>query len=301
MSFFSISNLAQVIKNGSFEESPMDPPDNFLVLNTGSTAILHWTVGEGAGIDYVTGYWNSSNGKRSIDLNALDIGSISQVISTEIGKRYVVLFDFAGNPNCNKINPIKRIRVSAANVQASYSFDIQGKSNDNMGWKTDSFTFMATATTTILTFSSTVEGNCGPAIDNVRMSSDYDCNGVHSGVALMDDCGVCLEASDPEFNKSCNLDIYIPTAFSPNGDPLNSRFALSKSEDLRAMVSNYAIYNRWGELIYSAENFEFSNTVMWWDGKYKNNLVQIGLYMYQITVEYSSGKKKTFRGSVTRM
>jgi len=69
---------ATLISNGSFELGP--DPGTFTTLNGGNTSITGWTVG-GSSIDYIGTYWVAADGNRSLDMNGLNIGSISQTIS----------------------------------------------------------------------------------------------------------------------------------------------------------------------------------------------------------------------------
>ena len=84
------------------------------------------------------------------------------------------------------------------------------------------------------------------------------------------------------------LSIYIPSAFTPNGDGLNDTFGV-KGEGIK----NYhiLIYNRWGEVI-----FESTEARKQWDGRYKGRPVEQGVYVYKL---FAAGMKKGRTGSVT--
>lgn len=81
------------------------------------------------------------------------------------------------------------------------------------------------------------------------------------------------------------LNLYIPSAFTPNGDGLNDTFGV-KGEG----INNYHIYiyNRWGEVV-----FESTNPKQTWDGKFKGNNSETGTYVYQLFAEGLSKKGKT--------
>lgn len=159
--------VAPCIVNGSFEEGPA--PGQSSPIASGQTSIVGWTIG-GAGIDYVETYWQPSDTRRrSIDLNGVSAGSIEQPIKTIAGVTYKVTFALAGNPV--RAPNLKTMAVTANGASAAtYSFDVQGKSSSNMGWVDQDYTFTATAASTVLKFTSTTDGACGPAIDNVRIA-----------------------------------------------------------------------------------------------------------------------------------
>jgi choice-of-anchor C domain-containing protein len=172
---------ADLVQNGSFE-SGTNPGSSYLELNAGSTAITNWTViGSGVRvIDYIGGYWQASNGSRSLDLNGRPgPGGVEQIISTSPGSTYVVTFDMAGNPDGGPT--IKTMDVSAYDTDPlnplaiqSFSFDITGKSHTSMGWTPMQFAFVADAASTVLRFMSTVPNDqtsgWGPALDNVTVN-----------------------------------------------------------------------------------------------------------------------------------
>lgn len=74
---------------------------------------------------------------------------------------------------------------------------------------------------------------------------ECDCAGTPNGSFLVDDCGECLEITDPNFNRLCKINI--PNAFSPNGDGINDKFKVLKNPAINAQVIRYLIYNRWGQ------------------------------------------------------
>lgn len=88
----------------------------------------------------------------------------------------------------------------------------------------------------------------------------------------------------PEFN------IETPNAFSPNGDGMNDIYHINANN---AIINSFTVYNRWGEMIYDAEN-----GIVAWDGKLNGIDQEIGMFIYilKYTVE-SEFKTKT--GTIT--
>lgn len=77
--------------------------------------------------------------------------------------------------------------------------------------------------------------------------------------------------------------IYIPNAFSPNGDNINECLSVKS----KAHFKNYyfAIYNRWGQKVFEAEK---PNEC--WDGYFNNQALEMGSYYYYLKAETSCGK-----------
>lgn len=159
--------------NGSFEEGINPPVDvGFRTLSTNpanSTDITGWTVLSGS-VDWVGDHWQPSEGSRSIDLNGNATGAIGQTFATAVGATYAVTFDLSGNPDNTSSPASKSLEVSATGATPmAFAYDVllNGNSRSDMKWDDQLYTFLATSTTTELTFTSTTVGAWGPALDNV--------------------------------------------------------------------------------------------------------------------------------------
>jgi choice-of-anchor C domain-containing protein len=163
---------AVTIQNGSFESGSINP-GSFTFLSSGSTVIDGWTVGGAGGVDYIGTYWNASNGSRSVDLSGGGIGSLSQLLTgMVIGQQYTITYDLAGNPAGAPTT--KHLAVSVGSMGgglATFNTGILPSTLNNMGWITQSVTFIATASSATLTFLSQDNTSFGPALDNVTIAA----------------------------------------------------------------------------------------------------------------------------------
>lgn len=163
---------ANLITNGSFETGTNAPTNNFTTLTNGSTAIDGWVVN--GTIDWIYSYWTASDGSRSIDLNGSSLGGLnaSTSFATNIGETYDLSFDMAGNPDRQGLVSLD---VMIDSIVQSYSFDTSGHNSANMGWESNTLSFVASSSFTSLSFNSTTVSNgcCwGPALDNVSVVSN---------------------------------------------------------------------------------------------------------------------------------
>ncbi|MDW8273399.1 MAG: gliding motility-associated C-terminal domain-containing protein, partial [Chitinophagales bacterium] len=85
--------------------------------------------------------------------------------------------------------------------------------------------------------------------------------------------------------------IYMPNAFTPNGDG-NNDILLPRSIGVKEIEWN--IYNRWGEKI-----FETKDINVGWDGTYKGAEQPIGVYVYTMKVGFKNNTSAEYKGSVT--
>jgi gliding motility-associated-like protein len=89
-------------------------------------------------------------------------------------------------------------------------------------------------------------------------------------------------------------DIFIPNAFTPNGDGNND--ALQLFGDLSAVAYlDFMVFNRWGEKVFESSNANFA-----WDGTYKGELVPQGVYIYTAKMVFINGySRPDMKGSLT--
>jgi gliding motility-associated-like protein len=81
-------------------------------------------------------------------------------------------------------------------------------------------------------------------------------------------------------------EVFIPNVFSPNGDPQNEEFLVRYNGDQPFLLK---IFDRWGNLL-----FESRDKYSGWNGKFKGNDVQTGVYYYVV----KTGSRE-YTGNVT--
>lgn len=160
-----------LVVNGGFEaQTVQDTVKKFDTFSTVSQGLVGWTVSlPNASVDLVSNaYWTAASGNNSLDLNGLNKGKISQVLSTVVGQLYTLSFDLAANTNAD--TALKGVSVSLITPNI-YKADPTGHSNTNMGWTHYSGQFVAQSTQTVLSFTSTVNGPAGVALDNISVTA----------------------------------------------------------------------------------------------------------------------------------
>ena len=93
--------------------------------------------------------------------------------------------------------------------------------------------------------------------------------------------------------------VWIPNTFTVNGDQLNDRFFPFASNGAVKQVKFLSIYDRWGEKLFHLENFPANNPNVGWDGTFRNNYCNPGVYVYVIEIEWNNGETQKFIGDVT--
>jgi len=93
----------------------------------------------------------------------------------------------------------------------------------------------------------------------------------------------------------CRLDIYFPSAFTPNGDGNNDGFGPGPLSNLTG-ISGYTlhIYNRYGQLVFLSHD-----PYKRWSGAFKGRLSGNTTYAWQASYTRRNGVKEFQKGSVT--
>ncbi|HPD66396.1 MAG TPA: gliding motility-associated C-terminal domain-containing protein, partial [Bacteroidia bacterium] len=87
--------------------------------------------------------------------------------------------------------------------------------------------------------------------------------------------------------------LFIPNAFTPNGDEVNEVF---RPFGIFIRKYNLVIFNAWGEKI-----FESNDPETGWDGTFKGKPCPVGNYYYQINAEGTQGQRRLVSGTVLLM
>ncbi len=94
--------------------------------------------------------------------------------------------------------------------------------------------------------------------------------------------------------------IYIPNGFTPNGDGVNDRWQVYSGPGVRQILGTH-VFDRWGNLVFESgqEPAPMGFGSNGWDGRTDTRLMNPGVYVYMVQVEFIDGRIFTYRGDVT--
>ncbi|MDX1666181.1 MAG: gliding motility-associated C-terminal domain-containing protein, partial [Saprospiraceae bacterium] len=92
--------------------------------------------------------------------------------------------------------------------------------------------------------------------------------------------------------------VYIPNAFSPNGDGQNDIFMIYGGPGL-VKVKRLAIYSRNGGQLLELTDFQPDDPRYGWDGRYRSQPMPSGVYVFLAEIEFLDGKVEVFSGDVS--
>ena len=86
-------------------------------------------------------------------------------------------------------------------------------------------------------------------------------------------------------------EMYVPNAFSPNGDGANDLLYV-RGQCLETLT--FIVFNRWGQKV-----FETTDKNIGWDGTFKGDLMNTGVFVYRLEGKDYDGKGYSMKGNVT--
>ena len=86
---------------------------------------------------------------------------------------------------------------------------------------------------------------------------------------------------------------YIPNAFTPNSDGHNDYLEIYGTKESMKYVS-MTVFNRWGERVFESNDVDFQ-----WDGTFKGEKQEPGVYVYTLEITYRNGNVIHNKGAIT--
>jgi gliding motility-associated-like protein len=119
--------------------------------------------------------------------------------------------------------------------------------------------------------------------NNILVSHTYKDSATYT-ITLIASKDICKDTTIQTVRVQLPKLVYVPSAFSPNGDNVNDEFKISGDGIEQFEMS---IYDRWGNLIFYSDDINKG-----WDGKIKGSeIAQIDAYVYTITIKSTETKQ----------
>ena len=156
--------------------------------------------------------------------------------------------------------------------------------SDTVNWIEISATFLAKGGEKYITI-----GHFGDTLypDTLRWRFDLPPGFSPSAFYYVDD--VSVELCDECINNT----VYVPNIFSPNSDGFNDILYV-RGNNIDAL--DFSVYDRWGEKTFTTKDISIG-----WDGTYRGNICDNGVYAYFIKILFLDGTTQTNKGNITIM
>ena len=94
--------------------------------------------------------------------------------------------------------------------------------------------------------------------------------------------------------------VFIPNAFSPNGDGFNDIFTFFSGAGVQEIL-HLKVFDRWGGLVFEHNELMPNEFQGGWDGTSHGKPVAPGVYVYEVFVLFDDGKQRLLKGAVNLM
>lgn len=119
----------------------------------------------------------------------------------------------------------------------------------------------------------------------------YDDAGSHPVAMIVTNAWGCSDTAVKYINVFSDFSLYVPNAFTPDGDQLNEIF---QPKGIGIGAYELQVFNRWGELIFSSTDFTRG-----WDGTYKGQPCKVDTYAWKISLQNTFGQTRKTEGHVS--
>lgn len=113
------------------------------------------------------------------------------------------------------------------------------------------------------------------------------------------DTNGCVGSDDIFIQVDKNRNVFIPNIFTPNGDGTNDVFRVHAGVGVER-IKSFQVFSRWGETVFEARDL-IPNDIGddGWDGTFKGDFMNPGVFVYLIEVEFTDGLILLYRGDIT--
>lgn len=139
-----------------------------------------------------------------------------------------------------------------------------------------------------------LNGTCDSIIATPEIDITYN-------VTAIDEKG-CTAIDEVSITVDEDRSLYVPTAFTPNGDGINDIFRIRAGEHqefLLSQINSFNIVDRWGNILYKEEPFHpYESPELGWDGTIEGVKAPSDIYVYWAELLFCDGKKEVIKGQI---
>jgi gliding motility-associated-like protein len=118
-------------------------------------------------------------------------------------------------------------------------------------------------------------------------------------VTVKDSSG-CTAFDELIVNVDKKRPVFIPTAFSPNGDGINDYFSIFANQSA-LVIKELRIFNRWGDMLFVGKDLPLNNETKGWDGTFNDIKLNPDVFAFFAIVKFIDGEEIVYKGDITLM
>jgi gliding motility-associated-like protein len=111
----------------------------------------------------------------------------------------------------------------------------------------------------------------------------------------------CVGSAEIFVDVDKNRNIYLPNAFSPNGDGINDEFRVFTGAGV-SKINYVRVFDRWGNIVYETTDLDPDPSgIITWDGYFNGKLMDPAVFVYLVEVTFQDDLVLLYRGDITLM
>lgn len=138
-----------------------------------------------------------------------------------------------------------------------------------------------------------INGDTIPYVFGQNPSYDHAAAGQYDVELFVHNQGMCTDTFALEVCILSDTPVFIPDAFSPNGDGFNDVLYV-RGPGIETM--EFTVWDRWGSKVFGSSHPDFG-----WDGTARGERLPTGIYVYVLVARLNDGEKVEMTGDITLM
>ncbi|NRB48513.1 MAG: gliding motility-associated C-terminal domain-containing protein [Saprospiraceae bacterium] len=111
------------------------------------------------------------------------------------------------------------------------------------------------------------------------------------------DLNGCVSTASIDILVNRNINVFMANVFRPGSASVNNIFMVQGGAQINTVLK-FLIFDRWGNKVFENVNFPPNDPTEGWDGTYRNQLLNAGVYVYWLDVELTNGEVMTLKGDI---
>lgn len=120
-------------------------------------------------------------------------------------------------------------------------------------------------------------------------------------VVTIEDTLGCTVSDSAFILISDEFPFYVPNAFAPESPRIQNAVFRPFFTNKVAKIHAMRVFTRWGELVYERRDFPIYDESIGWDGTHQGRVLDAGVYVFALEVEFINGDTRRYTGDVMLM
>ena len=109
----------------------------------------------------------------------------------------------------------------------------------------------------------------------------------------------CISMAEVTLEVDGIGNVYLPNVINPNSAQGNHKFFPQTDDPTSQALFDLHIFDRWGNKVYEMVGGAINDRDYGWNGRYSDNRINSGVFVYSVRIYKENGITQTFKGDLT--